>query len=170
MINLDYIKNNIRNNKKIITICFLLIFIFFVIYIITSIINIYSDTSEEVVFLKNYKSNEYIPVKMTSDGIAVKYLNDFKNNMVSDVEEAYNSLNEEYRTKRFKDFDGFKKYVDDFMSLSFVSLELEKYSITNIGGNKIYNIYDGNGFQYIFKEISVMDYEVYLDEYTVEIK
>ena len=48
-----------------------------------------------------YNSNEYIPVYITEEDIIKKYLNEFKNNMLYDIEEAYNSLNKEYREKDY---------------------------------------------------------------------
>ena len=99
-----------------------------------------------------------------------KYLNDHKNNILNDIEEAYNSLNKEYREKRFGSLDKYQKYVNNFITMSTYSMEVDKYSVSSMSGDKIFNIYDKSGNQYIIREKSIMNYEVYLDEYTVVIK
>ncbi len=163
---------NILKNKKIIFICVIIIFIFTLIYYLVS--NDYFDkennTNEEYTYLKNYSANEFIPIYMTESDIVSKYLNDFKNNMINNINEAYNSLNENYRNAKFGSLENFISYVDDYMSLALYSLEVDRYSVSTIDGYKYFRIYDKNDKYYIFKEISIMDYEVYLDDYTVELK
>lgn len=163
---------NIKNNKKVIFICVILIILTMVIYFIISHgdkENIKSNL-EDNSYLKKYNSNEYIPVYITEEDIIKKYLNEFKNNMLYDIEEAYNSLNKEYREKRFSNLEGYKEYLNKVISLSTYSMSIEKYSVDRINGYKVFNVYDDSGYQYIIKEISIMNYEVYLDQYTVEIK
>lgn len=163
---------NLYRNKKIIFVCIGLILITFIIYLFVinkeDIIN--ESSTEDYNYLKNYSSNEYVPVYVTEEDMAKKYLNDYKNNMLTDVEEAYNSLNKEYREKRFGSLDKYEEYISNFISLSTYSMEVDKYSISSIGGDKVFNIYDKSGNQYIIREKSIMNYEVYLDEYTIEIK
>lgn len=162
--------DNILKNKKTIIICILLILFVFIIYLFNQKNGLLGEIdTENYEYLKNYKSNEFLPVYVTEEDMVKKYLNDYKNNMLFNVDDAFNSLNKEYREKRFVDINGYKKYLDSILSLSVYSTEVEKYSVTNIGGNKLFNIYDKSGNQYLIKEISIMDYEVYLDEYTVTI-
>ena len=160
------------NNKKIIFVCICLI-------VLVLLVLIFKKTNENkqsefntdnYVYLKNYKSNEYVPLYITESDVVKKYLNEFRNNMLYDVEEAYNSLNREYRVKRFETLDGYKEYLNKVISSSTFSMEVDKYSVSYINGYKIFNIYDKNGRQYIIKEISIMNYEVYLDQNTVSIK
>lgn len=162
--------NDLIKNKKIIIFCAVLIIIFVIISLFNKKDNLTYLNTEGYEYLKNYESNEFLPVYVTVEDVAKKYLNEYKNNMLSNVEEAYNSLNKEYREKRFENLNGYKNYLKNFISLSIYSMELDKYSVTRINGNKIFNVYDKSGNQYIFKELSIMNYEVYLDEYTVEIK
>lgn len=164
---------NILKNKKIIFICASLLLVTFMIYLFTLFNNndiLEKGNSENYVYLKNYESNQYIPINIKEEDIAKKYLNDYKNNILTDVEEAYNSLNKEYREKRFGNLEKYKEYINDFISLSTYSMEVDKYSISSVGGDKVFNIYDKSGNQYIIREKSIMNYEVYLDEYTIEIK
>lgn len=163
---------NLYRNKKIIFVCIGLILVTFIIYLF--IINkkdvLNESNTEDYSYLKKYSSNEYVPVYITEEDMAKKYLNDYKNNILTDVEEAYNSLNKEYREKRFGNIEKYKEYINNFISLSTYSMEVDKYSISSMGGDKVFNIYDKSGNQYIIREKSIMNYEVYLDEYTVEIK
>ncbi len=162
---------NILKNKKIIFICIGLLLVTFIIYLFT--INdkdILNDTIEDYTYLKNYSSNEYVPVYVTEEDMVKKYLNDYKNNMLNDEEVAYNSLNKEYRDKRFGSLDKYKEYVNNSISISTYSMEVDKYSVSSMSGDKVFNIYDKSGNQYIIREKSIMNYEVYLDEYTVVIK
>lgn len=162
---------NILKNKKIIFICIGLLLVTFIIYLFT--INdkdILNDTIEDYTYLKNYSSNEYVPVYVTEEDMVKKYLNDYKNNMLNDEEVAYNSLNKEYRDKRFGSLNKYKEYVNNSISISTYSMEVDKYSVSSMSGDKVFNIYDKSGNQYIIREKSIMNYEVYLDEYTVVIK
>lgn len=162
---------NILKNKKIIFICIGLLLVTFIIYLFTINDNdILNETIEDYTYLKNYSSNEYVPVYVTEEDMAKKYLNDYKNNILNDVEEAYNSLNKEYREKRFGSLDKYKEYINDFITMSTYSMEVDKYSVSSMSGDKVFNIYDKSGNQYIIREKSIMNYEVYLDEYTVVIK
>jgi len=163
---------NLKNNKKVIIICVVLLLVTILLYLLFTKKekeNIKSNI-ENYTYLKKYNSNQYVPVYITEEDIAKKYLNEYKNNMLYDIEEAYNSLNKEYREKRFNDIKGYKEYLNNIISLSTYSMSIDKYSIDRINGFKVFNIYDESGYQYIIKEISIMNYEVYLDQYTVEIK
>ena len=159
-----------RNSMKII--CVIMIISVFVLFIFKKVgsINFNEENTEDYQYLKNYKSNECVPLYITEEDVVKKYLNEYKNNMLYDIDEAYNSLNNSYRVKRFKNIDGYKEYVNNKISNSTYSMEIEKYSVSNINGYKVFNIYDKSGNQYIIKEISIMNYEIYLDENTVVIE
>ena len=162
---------NILKNRKIILICICLLLIMFIIYLFSiNKRNVFNETVEDYNYLKKYSSNEYVPVYVTEEDMVKKYLNDYKNNMLTDVEEAYNSLNKEYREKRFGSLEKYKEYVNNFITMSTYSMEVDKYSVSSMSGDKVFNIYDKSGNQYIIREKSIMNYEVYLDEYSVVIK
>ena len=166
--------DEIRNNKKLIIFCIIVIVIF---VLVGSVIK-YKDNILALKYLKKgedkkierYEANEFIPIYVEEEDVVKKYLNDYKNNMVYNISEAYNMLNMNYRSIRFGSLENYKEYVDSILSLSTYSMEVDKYSVTNINGNKIFNVYDKSGYQYIIKEKSIMDYDIYLDEHTVSIK
>lgn len=163
--------NNLKENKKIIIVCVIVILIVFIIYLVKLIDKkyIFDNQVEEYSYLKKYECNQFVPVYITEEDIVKKYFNEYKNNMIFDVNEAWNSLNKEYRELKFGTIDKYVEYVNNFITLSTYSMEVDKYSVSNVNGKKLFNIYDKNGNQYLIKEISIMNFEVYLDEMTISI-
>ena len=117
-------------------------------------------------YLKNYEVNEYIPTYVTDEDMAKIYLNDYIHNMYFDTNVAYNLLDEEYRNKKFGSFENYQNYV---YSLNYSTYEMERYYKTSKDGYLIFGVYDKNGNFFAFKTKGVMQYTVYLDDYTVEI-
>lgn len=117
-------------------------------------------------FLKNYEVNEYIASYVSDEDMAKIYLNDYIHNMFYDVEKAYDLLDKEYKTKKFGSLDNFKVYVD---SLEYPTYVLSRYYKKDIDGYIIFGVYDRNGNFFAFKTKGVLQYTVYLDDYTVEI-
>lgn len=117
-------------------------------------------------FLKNYEINEYIATYVSDEDMARIYLNDYIHNMYSDIESAYNSLAVEYRNKKFGTIENYKNYV---YGLTYSSYTLSSYYKKDVSGYIIFGVYDNNGNFFAFKTKGVMQYSVYLDDYTVEI-
>lgn len=117
-------------------------------------------------FLKNYEVNEYIASYVSDEDMAKIYLNDYIHNMFYNVEKAYNLLDEEYRTKKFGSLDDFKVYVD---GLEYSTYVLSRYYKKDTDGYIIFGVYDKNGNFFAFKTKGVLQYTVFLDDYTVEI-
>ena len=167
--------DNIRINKKTIIICILILFI-------VGVIALYFKLDDSMDFnegngsygtynvIKHYNANEVVPVYINESDVVKKYLNIYKNNMIYDINEAYNMLNERYREERFGSIEAYQEYINSIISSSTYSMEVDKYSVNKINGVKIFSVFDKSGYQYIIKEKSIMDIEIYLDEYTVEIK
>lgn len=163
--------NNLKDNKKVIGICIILILLSILIYLFNNRNNDVVDNLEKEAFvLENYGANEFIPVYITEFEMAEKYLNDYKYKILYSRDEAYQLLNEEYRDEKFLNYEEFNKYIDNLITLSTYSMKMEKYSITSIGGYKYYSIFDTSGNQFIFKELSIMNYEVFFDDDTIEIR
>lgn len=136
-------------------------FVFGLIYI-----NNYKKGKDEYEnYLRDYKVNEYIPANISDETMAKTYLADFTNLMLNDIRKAYNMLDEKYRSEKFGNFNSFETYVNN-LSSSFI---LSKYYKYNKDGYLIFGVYDNNDNLYIFKTKGVMQYSVYLDDYTVEI-
>lgn len=117
-------------------------------------------------FLKNYEVNEYITSYVSDEDMARIYLNDYIHIMFSDVEKAYDLLDEKYRENKFGSLDSFKRYID---SLDYPTYVLSRYYKKDMDGYIIFGVYDRNGNFFAFKTKGVLQYTVYLDDYTVEI-
>ena len=163
--------NNIKNNKKVIIICFVMILIAVIIVILSNYrndeINFYED---DMGIKEHYDINEINYLYVSTEDVVKKYFNDYKNNMINNKEYAYNLLNKDYREKRFGTYDKYIEYLNNNMGDSTYSAYVVKYNVNSIGGKKVYGCEDSSGYKYIFKENSIMNYEVYLDDYTVEVK
>lgn len=163
--------DEIKNNKKTIIICIILIIIIPIIYLLLNLFNKSKDNNTYYARdISKYDSNQYMYIIVDEDDVVKIYLNEFINQILYSKENAYNSLNHEYRDKRFGSYENFVKYLDGYIANSTYSTVIDRYSKTQINGKKVFNIYDKTGNQYIIKENSIMNYEVYLDEYTVIIK
>ena len=133
-------------------------------FIISKLIEDNSLDYEE--FLKNYEVNEYISSYVSDEDMAKIYLNDYIHNMFYDVEKAYNLLDEEYRLEKFGSLDNFKIYVNN---LEYSTYVLSRYYKKDTNGYIIFGVYDKNGNFFAFKTKGVLQYTVFLDDYTVEI-
>lgn len=167
---MDNILNELKKNYKLIIICISLICIFLIAFFITRIEYNNVESYYEEPQIEKYDANKIMYIYMDKEDIVKKYLNDYKNKIISNIDEAYNSLNKEYREKKFGNLDQYKKYINNYLSSKTYSMQVESYNETSVNGKRIYNIYDTSGNRYIFKENSIMNYEVYLDDNTVEIK
>lgn len=155
-------KNN--NPIKIVIIAIVSIVIFTVIYLVINYFN--EKNKEEIYYIKNYEINEFIPTYISDEDMARIYLNDFVHTMFLDTEYAYTLLDEEYKTKKFGSYENFENYVN---ALEYSSYNLLKYYKKEKKGYTIFGVYDKNNNLFIFKTNGVMQYSVYLDDYTVEI-
>lgn len=163
--------DDVKNNSKLIIICSLFIVIFLIIALVFKDDSSKSiNNSNDTIIKEHYNANDIVKVKFSESDIVKKYLSDYRNLMMYDVEEAYNLLNGDYRSAKFSNLDNFINYINEYKSSSTYSLEVEKYSKVISNGKRIYDVVDKSGYHYIFKENSIMDYEVFLDDSTVEIK
>lgn len=139
--------------------------------------------------------NKIQHVNLSKSEIAEKYLDSYIQNARYDTEEAYNSLNEEYKKKRFgsyqnyvaylseenkarqlasldhnsireqEEFSSEEEYVDYINSLSQASIQ--RYDTYSKDGKEYYIVLDSYHNFYIFETTSVMNYKLYLDSYTI---
>lgn len=161
---MNFIKNN-----KIIVIFVSVFIIFLLIYCIREYMasqSIYTESylngEEYIMNPKTYGVNEYSPMNITKEQMANIYLNDFKYNLYNDINYAYQLLNKEYRDLKFGSIENFNNYVNN---LNYKDMTIDRY----IDEDNLITVYTEDDNVYIFKIISVMEYEVYLDDYTVEI-
>lgn len=158
-----WMKDN--NIKNIITVI-IIVLIFTGVYLLLKHLN-RDDSLQYEEYLKDYDVNEYIATYVSDEDMAKIYLNDYIHNMYYDIEKTYNSLDEEYRNKKFGSLDNYKNYVN---SLNYPTYTLDKYYKKEANSYIIFGVYDTNGNFFAFKTKGVMQYKVYLDEDTVEIR
>lgn len=113
---------------------------------------------------KTYDVNEYNLVNITDRQLAAIYLNDYRNYLKNNIDQAYELLNEEYRSKKFNNIQEFKDYIN---SININTMSVEKYNISD--DKKIIDVYISDNDRFIFKIKNILEYEVYLDDTTVEI-
>ena len=113
---------------------------------------------------KKYGVNEYNLVNITDRQLAAIYLNDYRNYLKNNIDQAYGLLNEEYRSKKFNNIEEFKTYVN---TININNMPVEKYNISD--DKKIIDVYISDNDRFIFKIKNILEYEVYLDDTTVEI-
>ena len=154
-------KNKPEVKNVIIFVCIVLVFS--TLYMIIN--NLVNKETEEI-FLKDYNVNEYIPIYVSDDDMAKIYLNDYIHIMYTNIDKAYSLLDQDYRNKKFGSVDNYRDYVKSLNNLSYV---VDSFYIDDSRENKIYGVYDTNGNLFIFETNGVMQYTVYLDDYTVEI-
>ena len=154
-------------NKKTLKMLFISGIIFgIVLFICLFIVKINSNLKEEDYF-RDYDVNEYIPTYVSQEDLAKIYLNDYLYNMRYNIKEAYDSLDPEYREKKFGSIENYRNYIQPFIEKA---ISAKKYSKEYKKGYNFYKIYDEQGNIYIFKTKGIMQYSLFLDENTVEIR
>lgn len=101
-----------------------------------------------------------------TETIVREYFNDYKVKLSSDVEALYNSLDEEYKNKRFGSLEVFDQFINenkDELTQSYAS----EYLVNNLENYKEYVCKDQYGNMYIFRETSIMQYSLLFDTYTI---
>lgn len=159
----------IKENKLLIIPIGLLIIVITVVLVrnyIASQQTFKQNDEEYIMTPKKYGVNEYSLVSTSEEQMANIYLNDYKNLLISDINEAYNLLNEEYKNAKYPNISTFNQYLN---SLNLSNMVVDKYGKKNCGEETCYYVYDKTGNIYIFRVFSVMEYEVYLDDSTIEI-
>lgn len=139
------------------------------------------------------KNNKLIHNSVDDEEMCKFLLNDYINKAVHFPKEAYNFLDEEYKSKRFPEYKDFQKYIeynkkrlqasilDDIKQLSDFKdeekyiqylggldrVQLDKYLVERDENVKRYICMDKNECYYIFNEKKLMDFKLVLDTYTI---
>lgn len=111
------------------------------------------------------KNNVYTFRNISDETYVKDIFNKFK---ALDLQEFYNNLDEEYRNKKFGTFENFKEYMiknDERYS----TMEIDKYQKTVTNNYTQYVCIDRKGNYYIFNENAIMDFDIILDTYTVDL-
>lgn len=108
---------------------------------------------------KVYEVNEIVPIYVTEEGLAKKYLSDYYNLLNFDIEKAYELLHYESRNI-YPTIDSFKNKVNSMKINNIINGKMTKYSYVYEDKHKRMYVIDSNGNTFIFVENSIMDYQV----------
>ena len=124
-------------------------------------------TVEKTIIQKN--NNNIISYNNISEKeIVTQHLNHYLSLLRCNTQKAYELLEKEYKEARYKNYSDFEKYAQ---GLKEERIYLESYTKKYNDDDSIeYICKDGYDRVYIFKEKSVMEYTVQLDDYTLENK
>lgn len=119
--------------------------------------------NKEVKNIEENKYNKFTYMSVSDMTKAITIFNDYSEAMKDDPKKAYNMLNEEYKKKKFGSFEEYIKYIEN-RGNNFI---LSEYSVNEKSDYTDYSCIDQNGNKYFFREKSVMNYEVMLDNYVI---
>lgn len=128
----------------------------------------------EILFKKDIEqierndNNVYTYIRMTTEDVLRKYVDDYKNKVLNDIEGAFGVIQKEYREARFSSLSEFEKYLENNKQ-KIMRLTPMKYKIDETEEYTQYTILDQNEDYYIFRETGVMEYRVILDTYTIDL-
>lgn len=114
---------------------------------------------------KNY-INIYDFKDITDENYIRDLLLKYQDEVLYDEEMAYDNLNKDYREKRFGSLEKFKEYAKENI-IRNVKIKLAKYQINNYDNYIEYVCLDNDGNYYVFNEKTVMNYDLLLDTYTI---
>ena len=152
-----------------------------------------NENSEKVISKKIY--NFYRNAYVTNEDVSRAYYIDFIKLMLTDPNQAYEMLNEEYKKAKFGNIENFKNYIrnnrntiqmiykvetadsSDFKSFleydNYIQAnsdyKMKSYSVNEY--NNYYQYVCGNitGSNIIFNAKYPLDYEVFMDSYTIDL-
>lgn len=129
---------------------------------------------EKIKINENYDSiekNEYNQFNIEiikTDKIAQNYLEHYKKLSIQYPEIVYNNyLDKDYREKRFKTVENYKKYIEDNRD-ELEYLQITKYIVESENNETKYICLDQYQNTYVFTTTAVMQYTIILDTYTIE--
>lgn len=137
-----------------------------------------NDYEEKTIETKNLQSiksgliedkdnNYYTSNAYDEEYVANYYFNSYKRNLQFNIEDIYNSMDKEYREKRFGTLQEYKEYVtENYKDLLKCNLNQYTTEIENDFTNYICKDQFDN--YYIFKETNIGEYAIVLDTYTLE--
>ena len=147
---------------------------------------------EKQIDINNF--NKIIYENISEEQMAENLIQDYVTNALYYLEDSYNSLDEEYRKKRFANIENFREYIEDNKEIlkkldksdikiysdfdnekdyeKYVNeldkIHLSKYATQETLDGVEYMCIDELGNYYIFDTTSVMKYTLKLDTYTIE--
>ena len=78
--------------------------------------------------IKENDSNVFEVEALNNQDIAKKYMENFINKIIFDVDDSYNFLEENYKKSKFNDIDNYKKYINEHIE-EYRQAMLQKYKV-----------------------------------------
>lgn len=113
-------------------------------------------------------NNTYTEREITEETYLKDLFAEIRTELLNDYEEAYNHLDEEYRTQKFATLEDFSNFASG-KAEEYRTMALAQYQVTEEDGYTQYLLVDQNGKYYIANETAVMKYTTLLDTYTVDL-
>jgi len=117
------------------------------------------------------EKNDYnsIPKALANtENIVKEYFSTTKKLILLYPEKAYEYLDEEYKNAKFKTVEEFKEYVNSNTE-RFSAMYIKEYQRTDTADYTQYVCTDKNGNYYIIRENAIMDFDIILDTYTIDL-
>ena len=118
--------------------------------------------------IEENENNKFSYIQVNEETISSKYLDYYKKMLLSNVNEAYERLNEDYKKNKFKSIELFKEYIKNNRD-EILSASLNKYQVNKFDDYTQYICIDQNNNYYIFKETDLQQYTVILDTYNIDL-
>ena len=116
--------------------------------------------------IENKEYNTYKETMETEEDMSKEYVNRFRENLTNDPSYVYNSLDEEYRNKRFGTYQDFINYINSNQK-ELNKIKLKSYIVNHNDNNTEYICKDQYENLYIFEQTSPLDFSLKLDTYTI---
>ena len=104
---------------------------------------------------------------MSYEDTAKEYMGRFKKITLANTNISYKYLNEEYRDKKFENVNEYNQYIQN-NNERIEQANLSKYKVNYEDDYLEFVCIDQNGYYYIFKQYSPLNYDVILDTYTID--
>lgn len=112
--------------------------------------------------------NSFTIKGVTKQELLEEFLQEYIQEALNFPQDAYESLEEEYRNKKFGSLEKYTEYIDNRRT-ELEEAKLSKYTTSEREGYEESVCIDQNNNYYIFYKKDNMDYQVILDTYTVDI-
>ncbi len=144
-------------DKKIIIILIVVTIAFFVFTLVRKQIKL-SEFS-----IANNSDNSVFKSYLGSKDIVNKYYNDYINIALSNKEEAYRMLDDNYKTKTNMSYSEFQEKMRELENKEYYKYSIKSYRIDENEDYILYLVKNEIGDKFAFKVTGIMDYTVYLD-------
>jgi len=118
-------------------------------------------------FVYDYNYQNIRPKNLSDEELMNRYLQNYSYNILNNTEVAYKLLNKEYSNIRFNTFEEFEKFVEEKKE-QLQNIEVRQYNAYEEDDYYIFECTDENGNYYKIKELEYMQYEMILDDYTLQ--